>query len=868
MLRGRTEEKAAVGALLAAAREGTSGALVVRGEAGIGKTALLDHTAGLARAHGMHVLRATGIEAESELPYAGLSLLTGGLLDRLDALPPRQAAALAGALGLAGSDGDGDTFMIGLAVLGLLAERAPLLCLVDDAQWLDSASAAALLFAARRLRAEGVVMMFAVREPHAPGFPTTGLPELRLGGLTGEAARALVGDLPPHAREEVLAEADGNPLALRVLARARRGRDAGGLTPGPGPVPVQDRIVRTFGDRIGALPAATRTVLLVAAADDTGEPAAVLRAAGRLGAGLSDLDPAEAAGLLRIDGDRLVFGHPLMRSAAYQGATASRRAEAHRALAEVLDGDRRAWHLAAAATGPDERVAAALESTALRAGERRGHAAVAAAYERAAALTPDPVTRERRLLAAARAAADAGQFERADRLTGQVGASAEAAALKAVIADGLGRTEEAHALLFESAGQVTPAELPALLRGAARAAWRANDFAALDRIAACVPPDSDVHRLATAALATNRLDDGGIETLRELLAGPPHDDLQDRLLFARLHLVIGDMEGAMRLASALERECRARGALGVLPAVQAVLARTLLFTGRHADARATLADGLQIAADTCQRMPRIELSVTLAELAAVEGDEERCRELAAEAIERDLAPSAVHAVVALSLLDLGLGRHEAALDRMESVVSGSRPMGVMGHLPILVEAAVRLGRRGPAEAATRLFASWAGRVAQPWAEAVALRCRALIADDAGLFEQSVRMRTYPFEQARTALLYGERLRRDRRTADARAHLRGAAETFERLGARPWAERARAELRATGETRAARDHAAGLADRLTPQELQSVRLAATGLSNREIAERLFVSPRTVGHHLYKAYPKLGVTTRAELASLGL
>ncbi|MEU4325551.1 helix-turn-helix transcriptional regulator [Nonomuraea dietziae] len=862
MLRGRTKETGTIDALLAAARRGTSGALVIRGEAGIGKTALLDHTA--SRADGMRVLRTTGVEAESELPYAGLSMLVGGLLDRLDDLPVRQAAALRGALGL--GEADGDTFLIGLAVLGLLAEEAPLLCLVDDAQWLDAATADAVLFAARRLLAEGVVMMFAVRAPYAPDFPSTGLPELRLGGLADEAAAALVGDLAPHVRDEVLVEARGNPLALRVLAEARREQGTGMLSVGL--LPVQNRILQTFDDRIRALPAATRTVLLVAAADDTGDLSTVLRAAERLGAGLQDLDPAEAAGLLRVEGDRLVFGHPLMRSAAYQGATVNPRIEAHRALAEILDGDRRAWHLAAAATGPDEQVAAALERTAQRARDRGGYAAVAAAYERAAALTPDPGERERRRLAAARAAADAGQFERADHLVRHAGSSAEAAALRAVIADGLGRTEEAHVLLFESAATVTPAELPPLLRSAARAAWRANDFKALDRIAACVAEGSDVHRLATAALATNRLDDGGIETLKELLALPPQSDVQDRLLFARLHLIIGDIEGAMRLAGSLERECRSRGALGVLPAVQTILGRTLLFTGRHTDARATLADGLQIADDTCQRMPRVELSATLAELAAIEGEEERCRALTAEAIETGLAPSAVHAAVALSLLDLGLGRHEAALDRMEAVVSGSRPMGVMGHLPILIEAAVRLGQPRRAASAVRLFTAWADRVGQPWASAVALRCQALLADDVDTFAQAVQIRTYPFEQARTELLYGERLRRDRRTSEARGHLRGAAETFERLGARPWAERARGELRATGETRLVRGHATDLADRLTPQELQSVRLAATGLSNREIAERLFVSPRTVGHHLYKAYPKLGVTTRAELASLGL
>ncbi|MFI6530923.1 AAA family ATPase [Nonomuraea sp. NPDC050547] len=876
MLHGRTDETAMIERLLSGAREGTSAALVIRGEAGIGKTALLEAAA--ARAGELPVLRGAGIESEHELPYAGLSLLLGRTAERLDRLPEGQARALAAALGT-GPAGEGEPFLVGLAVLTLLAEAGPLVCLVDDAQWLDHASAAALLFAARRLEAEGVVMLLTVREPHAPGFPAAGLAELRLGGLADESAQALLteraGGLSATEREEVLVESAGNPLALLELSASRRRSGPYSM----GIVPVQSRIQQGFADRVAALPEATRTLMLVAAADDTGEAAAVLAAAGLLGAGPADLEPAERAELLTASGARLAFGHPLIRSAVYRRAPLARRMAAHRALADVLDGDRSVWHLAAATQEPDEDVAAALAATAERARDRGGYAAVAAAYARAAELTPDPAVRARRHVAAARAATDAGQFEKAAELLRLTGMEerVHAAKLRAVLAESRDDAQDAYRILLHETDPSAPDDSVVLLRDAVAAAWRNNDFECVEMMggfASTLAGGAPVATLATAALAANRVERGevadGLAALRDLLADPPGEDadVRDRLLFARMRLITGDIAGAYGEVSWLERDAREHGALGTLPAVQVILARCQLFTGAHRDARLTAEDGLRIAADTGQTRPALELRAVLAELAAVEGEEERCRELTAEALERGLAPGSVHAAAALSLLDLGLGRYEPAFDRLAAVLAGSRPMGMLAALPIMVEAAVRLGRPADAAGPAATYERWAHESGQAWARGVSLRNRALLTDDLDDYAPAVHHEAFPLDRARAGLLYGERLRRERRMSEARTWLRTAAEAFERLGAPPWAERARRELRATGESRAVRAHAPDLAERLTAQELQAVRLAAQGLSNREIGARLFLSPRTVGYHLYNAFPKLGVASRGELAGLGL
>ncbi|GAB3005606.1 helix-turn-helix transcriptional regulator [Saccharothrix stipae] len=902
MLHGRSAELAVVDRLLTDARAGRSGVLVVRGEAGIGKSALLAHAAHTATRTatpqdkagrnddgGFLVLRGTAVESESVVPFAGLNLLLGPVVDRVDALPPNQAGALRTALGLAPPDG-GDHYLVGLAVLTLLADLAehrPVLCLVDDAHWLDQASAHALVFAARRLQAEGIAMIFAARDLHAPPFPAPGLSELRLTGLTPEHAAALLdehaADLPRYVRDQIAHEARGNPLALLELPAAQReGHLPAAHAYRVAALPTHSRIQQTFADRIGTLPERTRTLLLVAAADDTGDPGVVFKAAGLLGASVDDLEVAEQRQLLRSDEGRLTFRHPLIRAAAYRSAPLKHRIAVHAALAEVVDdAHRSAWHLAAATTAPDEDVARALARTAEDARGRGGYVAVASAYHRAAELTPDPVTRGHRLAAAAGAAGAAGQFDRAvvladqawDLVTDEVD-GARVARIQARLAGEQGHPARAATQLARAAtcaAHTDPELAGELLFNAANNAWAGRDLDALAEIAARakdLPGAEDTRAVATAAFGLDGADvPGGMAALRRLLDSP-YVGGPGNAVSAWWHLVLGDDRAAYEWASGLERESRAQGALGVLPRALAYRARGLLHLGRHRDARATAEDGLRIATDIGQAFSVGFLASVLADLAAITGDADRCEELVAT-LTGDQVKS-VRAACALALLDIGLGRYEAVLDRLADVAAGAHRLYAIASLPDLVEAAARLGRHGFAEDAATWYDEWASSTGQPWARAVAARCRALLTDDEQWFTTAVELHraneTRPFERARTELLYGEWLRRGRRKADARTHLRSALESFERLDATPWAARARTELRATGESRAV--PGPDPLSALTPQELQVVRLAATGLSNRDIGAQLFLSPRTVGYHLYKAYPKLGVASRVELGRLDL
>ncbi|RKT86471.1 regulatory protein, luxR family [Saccharopolyspora antimicrobica] len=879
MLHGRDEELAAVDRVLVGARAGRSGVLVVRGEAGIGKSALLEHAA--ASAAGMRVLRGVGIESEAPLPFAGLHLLLNGLTDRIGELPEPQSTALRSALSLAPSQGN-DRFLVGVALLTLLSELAeeqPLLCIVDDAHWLDHASNDALLFAARRLEAEPIALLFAARDLHAPPFPAHGVAELRLTPLPAAAAQQLLdehaGDLPRHVQARIAHDARGNPLALHEYSAAQR---AGRPTAQPAPLPAHSRIQQTFAGRIEELPTATRTLLLVTAAEATGRPDVVFEAARKFGAGVADLAAAEHQRLVRHVDGRLDFRHPLIRSAVYQSATLGEKLAVHAELAEVFgwrhDICQRAWHLAAATTGPDEAVAAAL----VEAGEADralgGYASVAAAYERAAALSPDPADRGARLLTAAHAAYEAGQNERVSALASEAAVHlkdpkswAECQTLHATLADEGGRPLEAHRILVDEAAAVAEHDERAasrMLFSAVETAWVAADFDAVARVRTLGGDEVDL--LARAALGLNAPHpDGladGVSALRALIdAGAPC------LKVAWWHLLLGDHRAAHDWSLTAERETRSRGAVGSLLHVLGVLARTQLHQGQRHDALASGAEALRIAKDIGQRQAVAHASTVLAHLAAMDGDEQRCADLAAEARRPGVGHSYVRAACALGLLDLGLGRHEAVWDRLSTLVDGANRMDALSAVPDLVEAAARLGRHvhGPVERYVR----WAELVEQPWARGIAQRCLALLgpADEAEhRYAEAVHLGRQaggrPFELARTELLYGEWLRRQRRRIDARPLLRSAAEEFERLGAEPWAKRARAELRATGETQLAQ--APDLLGTLTPQELQVVRLASEGLSNRDIGAQLFLSPRTVGYHLYKAYPKLGITSRNELA----
>jgi DNA-binding CsgD family transcriptional regulator len=901
MLHGRSGESARIEQLLADARAGRSGALVVRGEAGIGKTALLDQA--VSGAAGVRVIRGVGIQSESELAFAALHLLLRPALDRLSDLPQPQADALSGAFGLVGGQG-GDRFLVGLATLSLLADLAgdgALLCVVDDAHWLDQASVDALIFAARRLDQEGVALLFAARDA---GFSAPGLPELRLTGIDATAARAVLREhvpgLSPSVVERVLTESAGNPLALRELP-ATIGQ-AQPLTP----LLLPERIQRSYYAQVAGMPAATRTLLLVASAEETGDLDVILRAARTLGSPADAVDPAERAGLITVRLLTLTFRHPLVRTAIYQGSTFAERAAAHAALAGVLTSeamaDRRAWHRAAAATGPDENVAGELELTATRARQRLGYATAATALAHAARLTVDRPAKARRLAAAATAAMDAGRGEAAVALAGQAAeltddaqTVAAMASVRAWAATEDGDMRTAYDLLMSHAPSVTerfPATAAAMLVSAIRAGWWLADAdmvrGAADRLAAlagqrpvevCMSP---TWINATADMLMGRVDKAMgplVEAALTALAQPP-TELALRLYLVNSTLMTGDFDTAMALTVPAAEAVRAQGVIRWFGVIQVNLAFIEFHRNRFQAAEADAEEGLRIAFDTNQPLRAASLRAVLALVAAVEGDTTRCRELAAQSVEHGDAEQNATLMTAsewaLALLDLGLGDYDAALARFTAMTTGRFRHFVFtaycSCVPDQIEAAFRAGKPEQAEEPLARFAQWARANGQAWADAVLHRCQALFADDdeaEAHFTAALRghdAADRPFDRARTALLYGEWLRRHRHAADGRDQLKNALAGFERLGATPWAQRARTELRAAGGAAQEQPADSDALRLLTPQELQVVRLAAAGATNRDIAARLFISPRTVSHHLYRAFPKLGVSTRTALARL--
>ncbi|MFE3452619.1 ATP-binding protein [Nonomuraea sp. NPDC059194] len=862
MLYGRAVEQAALEELVRAARDSRSGALVLRGEAGIGKTALLDWIDREASATGVRVMRITGIEPEADLPFAGLAQLLWPVQDQLDALPEPQAAALRAVLGTVSAPA-ADRFLTGLAVLTLLAdlaERGPVLCLVDSAEWLDRASADALLFAARRLAAEGVAMVFATREE---GLTAPGLTELRPSRLAADDATLLLTThgLAPAMREQVIVESAGNPLALIEFAAAQPGNPTGAVH-----LRVADRVLASFRDQIGALPERTRLMLLIAAAEGRGDLPLLLRSGQLMGVGLEDLEEAERAGLVREDEGRLVFRHPLIATAAYQGAPLARRVAVHRAMLELAPSPEcRAQHLPAATAEPDADVAAELAAAGDRAAGRTAYTSAARFYQQAARLAPEPAEQARLLGVAAAAALAGGHAGQAAELAERSGATQVRAAALFELGDG----KQAAQLLIDGAATAEPEQAVAMLRTSATYAWFSCDpdpvRAAAERLTAMGADDLMVRGLAHLVEEDYA---HGLPELARYLAGADGDDAA-RMLHSGV--ILGADASTLALAAAEVTRLREHGRIGSLPQALQLLAQVQVRTGLHGDAEATVAEAVAIARDTGLEQRVALLNGVAARIAAIEGDEERCRRLAREAPQEDKATCDI----ALSLLELGTGRYEPALHRLETAWSGPGRNAV--ELIVAgadqVEAAVRLGWPERAAQPLRRFEDWAQASGQQWAKAVALRCRALLSDDEDDHLQALRLHEgagRPFERARTELLYGEWLRRARRRADARVPLRSALETFERLRAAPWADRARAELRATGESgaTAAQATAPHLLDRLTPQELQVVRLAAAGHSSREIAARLFLGARTVEHHLYKAYPKLGVTSRRQLAALDL
>ncbi|MFC4061195.1 ATP-binding protein [Planomonospora corallina] len=887
MLYGRASEQAAIEELVEAVRAGHSGGLVLRGEAGIGKSALLDWAAKRCSDREVRILRATGIETETDLAFAGLVQLLWPVQDRLDVLPAPQADALRAVLGSGGSAGQ-DRFLSGLAVMTLLAHLAddgPVLCLVDDAHWLDQASADALLFAARRLTDEKAALLFAAREE---GFAASGLPEIRLSRLSREdAARVLQHrGLPPAERDQVIDESDGNPLALMEFSDGRRRYYTAA---GPIPIPIADRVLSSYRSRIALLPDRTRLMMLTAAAEGRGDLPMLLRAAAALEVGPEDLAEAEEARLVEVSASAITFRHPLIRTAAYQSAPLARRIAVHRVLADAAtDEDCRVRHRAAAATSPDEDLAAALTDAAERARGRAAFAAAAGLWEQAAAFTVSPLARAARLARAASLALVSGHADhaadlvrQAEGLVDEPGRLVALTEIRAAVEFERGEGRPAARILVERATAADPARAVSMLRTAAGYAWLCGEVevirSAAARLAGTGAPDPMVQGLA------HLVDDDyarGLPLLRQFVAqtvpevtgrapgASPEDTTTQWAAFCAM--VMADDDTAAALATAEVARLRRQSLVGALPQVLQHLAGVQVQAGRHRDAEASVAEAVQLAHDIGMPQRVTRLRAVLARVAAIEGDEERCLRLTGDPADA----GGVTGLAALCLLDLGLGHYERVLERLEAAARGP-----LRHLTVLVtaaaeqvEAAVRLNRPERAEEPLHRLEAWARAGGQPWAEAVSARCRALLSDDEDDYLRALaahQRANRPFEQARTELAYGEWLRRVRRRSDARAPLRAALQTFERLRAEPWRARAEAELKATGESVVvAQPTAADPLERLTPQELQVVRLAMDGGTSREIAAHLFLSPRTVEHHLYRAYRKLGIRSRRELARLDL
>src|SRR6266536_1643574 len=897
MLIGRTLETAAIDRLLAAAREGLGGALVLRGEAGAGKSALLEYARSLA--DGMTVLRGVGVELESELAYAALHQILRPAFERIGQLPEPQAAALRSAFALTDETVD-ERFRVSLGALGLLsevAEERPLLCLVDDVQWFDKASADAILFAARRLDAEPVAVLFAARQDPAHPFVAADIPALSIPALDATDARALVterlGDsIAAEVVDWLVESASGNPLALVELPAVLSAAQPSGDVSLTGALPPTTSVEQAYLERVRGLPASVRDLLLVAAAEETGERDAIMRASVELGLDAAELTVAEQYGLVHVERGRVEFRHPLVRSAIYRGAGFVDRERAHRALAACTnDVDRRAWHRASATVGTDDEVADELERSAGRARLRSGHAAAAAALERAAELTADTDKQAQRLVRAAWEAWRAGRSDHATALLAQAGPHVDDPHLQADVDHLRGIVELRRGVLIDAADiflagaaaieSLDPRKALEMLLEAREAAGWAGDTprtVAVRLRATALPPSDDpkARFLVDLLDCVGRLYEGETTTVTPLV----HDVLdradgldEPRWLVwsATLATAIGDEARESSLMRRAISLARASGAVDTLTNVLLVYATMGLLVALDAEA----SEGLALARETDQPTAASTHLSMLAWSAAVHGKEERCQALAAEALA--LAPLGVPARTiadwGVGILDLSRGRSDEAATRLGPVVRAGHPYFAVMAIPDLVEALASTDRLELAEETAAAFIEGFAQPGSPgWALALAARCRALLSsreDADAAFADAVRLHgesERPFDRARTELLYGEFLRRERRRTAAREHLRVALDLFERLGAEIWSERARGELRATGETSRKRDPST--VTQLTPQELQIARLVAEGVSNKEAAAQLFISPRTVEYHLRKVFAKLGIASRAELIRSGV
>jgi DNA-binding CsgD family transcriptional regulator len=902
LLRGRDSECVALDGLLDAVRGGESRTLVLRGEPGVGKTALLDYAIGSAQ--DLRVLRAVGVESEMELAFASLQQLCLPMLDRLERLPVPQQDALGVAFGLREGRAP-DHFFVALAALSLLSEAAeerPLLCAVDDAQWLDRASAIALAFVARRLVADAVAVVFVTR---APIDTLSGLPELVVRGVGHDDARRLLaaaipGPLDEQVRETIIAEARGNPLALLELPRGSTPAQLAGGFALPDARPVADRIEQGFLRRVQSLPAPSQWLLLAAAAEPLGDATILWRAAERLGVGPSAVAPIEAAGVVEI-GAHVRFRHPLVRSAIYRAAVPSDRREVHHALAAATDPDadpdRRAWHCAHAAGGLDETVASELERSSDRAHRRGGVAAAAAFLERAVELTPDPARRGARAIAAARAKLDAGAPEAAHALL----AAAELTPLNELQRARLERLRaevafarhgsDAPPLLLDAAKRFEVLDA-ALARETYLEAFGAAIFAGRESRAVGVVEVAEAVRAAPSGTRPPRhvdlLVDGlgerftepygeAVPTLtRALQAIASRDDRADdlRWLWTSCSVTpeplapeLWDDETWHELASHAVDVARDAGALGVLPIALSYRACVHLHAGEFSAASALIQEADAIA----QATGSAPLRYTSLALLAWCGQEAPALSAIESALHEAIARGEGRAIglahYATAVLYNGLGRYQEALVAAQ-LACAYEDLGFFGWALIeLVEAAARSGSRSVASDGMRQLDERTTASGTDWALGVRARSMALLSHDSAaetLYREAIERlgrSRIAVHLGRAQLVYGEWLRRENRRVDAREQLRAAHEMFSSIGAEAFAERARHELLATGET--ARRRTVETRDALTPQEAQIARLARDGLSNPEIGAQLFLSPRTIQYHLRKVFAKLGISSRREL-----
>ena len=898
---GRRAERAAIDVLLGGAVEGRGGALVLRGDAGIGKTALLQYAVDSSEA--MQVARIAGVHSEMELPYAAIHQLLSPMLSQLDDVPPRQRDALASAFGLIEGTAP-DRFLVGVGALALLEAAAaehPLLCAIDDAQWLDRASAGTLAFVTRRIRDVPIAMVLAARDDDEEHEPFAGLPELRLKGLGTEDARELLstivtGPLSEGLRECILLHAEGNPLALSELPEAMTKDELRGIDSLTWPIPITARLEDLFGRRMKGLPATARTALLVAAASPSDDPRLVFRAGERLGLDGSSVVPAVEEGLLRVE-PRIAFRHPLVRSAAYAIAAPEDRRKAHEALANVTDpvadADQRAWHLSSAAAGPDEEVADELARAADRARRRGGFVAAAECLKRSAHLSPAPRDRAERYLAAAEAELAAGGAHGAAALVTAARAvglddvqTARAERLRGLVAFELGDIDEAASILVGAARAFATIDVRlardthlSALGAAMYAGPLAREGAVADAAAAALAAPKLPEQEMTAAdfmldgyanQIVGNLSEGAALLLRGIQMLRTSDDARVFLLSCGAALRVWDDDALREIALRGVELAREAGAFTALHVALHHLAFSEVGLGRYLAAEAAAVEAREISTSLGNGWSIGAHAPAELLVAACRGDDATTRMLhdtiVREATLRGEGVIVLFAEYALALLEIGSGRYREALPSVTRACGDDAAMIVLG-LPDLVEAAARSGEMELAERALERLSAIIHVSRTAVGLGVQARCRALVADsaDAGAhYREAIdhlrNSRAIP-QLARTLLLYGEWLRRVRRRRDAREPLREALQYFESIGADAFADRARAELRATGER--ARSRSSDAPEELTAQEALIARLVADGASNPEVAAQLSISRKTVESHLTKVFAKLGVSSRGHL-----